>query len=246
MLFSGNCPSCNKHFEKYYSPSCQPIPKFCSRGCSNSFHKVGNTNNEKPKVGITCLNCGKVKYVTEYRSMGMKYCSRSCQGKHQVHDKSPNHKKTNVKSKKICKYCEKEFEIYNCKLNKPGRNDGSFCSRSCNRMFQNQLYNQNKAPTSIELAIQNKLKDFNIPFETQVKQYIYLIDIAVNTHMIAIECDGDYWHSLPKAKERDKRKDKYLKSKGWKVIRFSETNINSNLSWCLSILLHELNITTDT
>lgn len=246
MLFSGNCLFCGKYFERTYSPSCQPIPKFCSKSCSNSINKIGNKNTEQPKVKINCLFCGKEIYVTKKQSKRKKYCSRSCQGKHQVYQKSPNHKKTNVKSKRVCIYCGKEFEVYNCQLNRKTRNNGQFCSHSCTRRYHNQLYVQSKPPTSIELAIQNKLDDLKIPHTTQLRQYIYLIDIALENQKIAIECDGDYWHSLPGRKESDKRKDKYLKSKGWKVIRFSETNINNNLSWCLSILLHELNITTDT
>ena len=35
------------------------------------------------------------------------------------------------------------------------------------------------------------------------------------------EYDGFYWHSFPDAVERDKNRDEYLKSIGWKIFRYS-------------------------
>lgn len=43
-----------------------------------------------------------------------------------------------------------------------------------------------------------------------------------------IEVDGDYWHSLPNVKERDSRKDKYLKSKGINVVHIKECELKTN------------------
>lgn len=243
------CLSCGKEKFVKYSPNSRPIPKFCSRSCTNKFYKIGNKNTAKEKIYLTCAVCGKEMVTNPARKLTKKYCSYKCLGVgNGTKRKTTNEQKVKNGTMvlRTCKYCEKEFYIHTCKVNRIDQNAGIFCSRSCTRMYNNQLYNQNKPPTSIELTIQNKLMEFGISHTTQLRQYIYLIDIAIENHKIAIECDGDYWHSLPKAKERDKRKDKYLKSKGWKVIRFSETNINNNLSWCLSILLHELNITTDT
>lgn len=43
-----------------------------------------------------------------------------------------------------------------------------------------------------------------------------------------IEVDGDYWHSLPDVKEKDTRKDKYLKSKGINVMHIKECELKTS------------------
>jgi very-short-patch-repair endonuclease len=65
----------------------------------------------------------------------------------------------------------------------------------------------------------------------------YTIDFAIPDYRIAIECDGDYWHSLPQSIARDKRKDKFINGKGWLVLRFTETRLTTDLSSCVRELL---------
>jgi hypothetical protein len=63
----------------------------------------------------------------------------------------------------------------------------------------------------------------------------YFLDFAIfcQKGKIAIECDTKKVHSLPSQKERDKIKDNFLRSYGWKVIRLKEDEIMSNLSGCI-------------
>ena len=42
-----------------------------------------------------------------------------------------------------------------------------------------------------------------------------------------IECDGDYWHSLEKAVEKDKRRDSYMLEHRYKILRLPEYKIRS-------------------
>lgn len=49
---------------------------------------------------------------------------------------------------------------------------------------------------------------------------IYAIDFAWVEKLIAIEIDGKQ-HEQPEYKARDQRKDAYLKSLGWKVLRIA-------------------------
>lgn len=49
----------------------------------------------------------------------------------------------------------------------------------------------------------------------------YYLDVAVPRLKLNFEYDGFYWHSFPDAIERDKTRDEYLKSLGWKVFRYS-------------------------
>ena len=49
------------------------------------------------------------------------------------------------------------------------------------------------------------------------------IDLALPQLALAIELDGEYWHSLPNMVAKDIRKDAYLRSRGWTVCRIVMT-----------------------
>lgn len=86
--------------------------------------------------------------------------------------------------------------------------------------------------TSIEIKIQKLLRDNGIDFETHYP-ILGQPDIFIKPN-IAIFCDGDYWHNLPKAVERDKYVNETLRSQGYIIIRLWENEINSSLDSCLS------------
>jgi hypothetical protein len=92
--------------------------------------------------------------------------------------------------------------------------------------------------TSIEIKIQNFLKELKIGFFTH--QYIkdienrYCCDIFIPVQRnrdrfisqpIIIECDGNYWHSYPIDRDIDNIRTKELTEKGYKVIRLWESKI---------------------
>lgn len=57
----------------------------------------------------------------------------------------------------------------------------------------------------------------------------YRIDLSFPAYKIAIECDGKAYHSSPSQKAHDRKKDRYLRSKGWTVLRFSGRKIHREL-----------------
>ena len=89
-----------------------------------------------------------------------------------------------------------------------------------------------QSPTSIEIAMEKELTNQGIDFEQEYPINGFRIDFALPDIKLAIECDGDYWHSLPGIKEKDKRRDKALGKLGWTTLRFTETEINRSASNC--------------
>lgn len=83
--------------------------------------------------------------------------------------------------------------------------------------------------TTIEIKIQNFLKELNIDFLTH--QYIkeiehgYQCDILIPSMNLVIECDGNYWHKYPIGKDIDHIRTKELIEKGFKVLRLWERDI---------------------
>lgn len=94
------------------------------------------------------------------------------------------------------------------------------------------LAGQNNAPntkdTSIELRVQDFLKQLNIPFEKHKFMPIkhrYLCDIFVPLFNLVLECDGDFWHNYPFGTEVDLLRNEELSSLGYKVLRLWERDI---------------------
>ena len=118
----------------------------------------------------------------------------------------------------------------------------------------------NKMPfsnTKIELMMKKELENKNIHFKFQQPMYNrFVCDFVLPQYKIVLECDGDYWHvnpkiydrnspNLPKIQidrlKRDDFKNKYLIKKGWKVIRFFESDIKRNISKCIDSLCDIIN-----
>jgi len=54
-------------------------------------------------------------------------------------------------------------------------------------------------------------------------------DEAFPFEKIAVFCDGDYWHSLERARKRDAWVNAKLEAMGWVVLRFTEHQINTDV-----------------
>jgi len=87
--------------------------------------------------------------------------------------------------------------------------------------------------TSIEITIEKELKSQNIPYLKQAPvEGIALVDFLLSNKVI-IQCDGDYWHSQKMNKGRDIAQDTILFFKGYKVFRFTETEIKKSPFKCI-------------
>ena len=80
-----------------------------------------------------------------------------------------------------------------------------------------------------------------IDFSTQYPiKYSFILDFAFPDKKLAIEADGEPWHSTPQAKRRDKYRDNILKKQGWKVIRFWGNEIREDVEKVVDKILKEL------
>ncbi len=89
--------------------------------------------------------------------------------------------------------------------------------------------------TSIELKVEEELKKRGIFYRKQVPLCkVAIVDFFLPNKLIAIQCDGDYWHNLPDHKARDKNQDEVLIKNGYQVYRFWEHEINKSVSDCFN------------
>lgn len=88
--------------------------------------------------------------------------------------------------------------------------------------------------TSLEQIMKKMLMGmkqvYNFPFEPFAQYPLgrYRADFAMPQIKLAIECDGQAWHSHPDKKAQDQMRDAELAKYGWTTVRFSEIDLKEN------------------
>ena len=81
--------------------------------------------------------------------------------------------------------------------------------------------------TSIELKVEDQLKEYGVKYIKQkpINEGHFILDFYLPDYQLVIECNGDYWHSLEKAKVRDRSLEEYVLSKGKDILWLWEHEI---------------------
>lgn len=91
-------------------------------------------------------------------------------------------------------------------------------------------------PSGLELRVQAEMRRQGVEFREHVRFGRYVADIYLPHCNTIVECDGDYWHSLPGRAAKDRRRDAWFVKKGLKVIRLRESHINRNVARCVELV----------
>ena len=59
------------------------------------------------------------------------------------------------------------------------------------------------------------------------------VDFAFPERKLAVECDGHRYHSSRDDKARDAKRDAFLKSRGWRVLRLTGDDIRGDIDACV-------------
>jgi very-short-patch-repair endonuclease len=97
-------------------------------------------------------------------------------------------------------------------------------------------YKHSRPKSSLEIKMKEELIRRNIEFKEQVPFKGLFLDFVLPNNIV-IEVDGEYWHNLPENKARDQRKDKLLKQDGYKLFRFTDKQINTDIKLCVDKIL---------
>jgi len=178
--------------------------------------------NRKPQTYRHCVICGKV--FGPLKRLSQICCSKECgyklrsqngskkKGKHYLHLKRAE--------RRVCPICEKVFWGKNDRNGRFGSEKiriQRYCSHGC--------YMKSRLETTIERLMKEFLIKQGIKFEQEYKIGKYWVDFYVPEMNLCIEVDGNYWHSLEKQVERDKRKDDFLRELGYNILRIKEDEI---------------------
>jgi len=191
-------------------------------------HFVDKNGEYHKYINTECLNCGKPckpSSITRPRE----YCSKNCFHQYRWKERGkyvpciicgkmvyrlPSH----LKDHKV-QWCSKKcFIVYN-------RQNGI---QTCLKLASNR-----SSISKLEGKFKDALLANNISFIQQFRYEYGIADFFVLPNII-VECDGDYWHNLPEKKARNPVQNEWLKSNGYQVYRFSEEEINKDVSACVA------------
>lgn len=208
------CQGCGTVFT--VQPCRKDKAKYCSQRCmgkhfTDTKRFVGENNPKYQDINHTCERCGKVFHVNAfYHERGVyRYCSNAC--------------KYPAKVEINCKWCNKPFMVRPLQKER-GRKQ--FCSQACHGCYT--VTTIQKGATSIEIAVEQVLIALNEPYKSQKQMGPYITDFYLPQYKLILECDGDYWHSLPNVVEKDKKKDHWLYAHNYKLLRLSEKDIKAD------------------
>lgn len=181
---------------------------------------------------IKCAVCG-VEFETSPSCIkrNKQYCCYDCYNQARK-GKTAGEKHYNWqggKITKICITCNREFRV---KREQEIRTGAKFCSLNC-RSIYNVRYNHGSQNTDIEKITENILTKLGVEHQKQVPiDGVALVDFLIDNNKI-IQCDGDYWHSLPLTKERDNKQDAYLCQHGYRILRLKGSEIKKRKVFCI-------------
>ena len=233
-LWVKNCPSCgdSQKFQNYnYFYTSNKNNDVCRKCFFNSI--------TQEKIIKKCECCSNLFETSNWNS-SQKYCSQKC---------NANQKTINTTQLNQCLYCQKNFTVYTSliKYYKGVYNIGSYCSRKClckSNIEKNQINGSlNGTNTKPELKFKKILDDNKIFYIFQhVVKYeggktpYKVYDFYIPEKNILVEIDGIYWHgknkkykelnfTQQKNRINDRVKNKLSKSKGYKLFRIWEDEI---------------------
>ena len=247
------CLFCGKHFVSVRSYH----RKYCSRKCGSDA--------KKKRVIKICTVCSK-EYEVQEHAKDSTCCSIECRSERLsrsykgrfIGKENPNYKEKVVK---VCKYCGKKFKVHPYR-----KKTANHCSIRCSKLdlseesrrkiavsvrrlqeqnpkiHPNYILAQKGHVTQIEKLVRDALTKCNLSFKMQYNVLSYWIDFAFPSIKLAVECDGERWHSTEEQIAKDKKRDEKLEAEGWTVMRLKEKEVINDVDKVVNKILRFISI----
>lgn len=192
---------------------------YCSAKCSGLAKR--HVRDERP-----CITCGNL--FEALPNQNQRACSFKCRQRDNSFITEEYRQKISVAGKKACAkpgVSERRSE----QRRQEWANRPEELKQKILRAWTNGSYAKT-SDTSIERAVKAILNVLEIRYVQNEYLLGYFPDFQIvhNGKKICIECDGDYFHSKPGAKEHDAKKDAKLRAAGYTVIRLTESEIKQD------------------
>lgn len=201
------CQHCGKTFKAFQHRVAIGQAIFCSMPCRRTHKRKGFSNEALDR---TCESCGKAIRVSPAalkRGIERRHCSNKCRTKGRV---------------RPCKTCG--TPIYARK----SQDTKQFCSHAC--------YMRHGGETALEAKVRAEIERLQLPFKQEVRVGRWTVDFVVKARWI-VEADGEYWHSKPRVKMRDAKRDEELRGLGYTVVRLPEKTVKTDPTFIEQVFL---------
>lgn len=107
----------------------------------------------------------------------------------------------------------------------------------------NDLYDTSPLEEKVYREMKKRKIEAERQLHVEVNNQIYCLDFGIfcRDGNVDVECDGEKYHSLPKALAYDRQRNNQLTSYGWSVLRFTGREINNKLENCFEIIEKTIN-----
>ena len=254
------CECCGQAFtiRPNQTASSFAIKRFCSKRCG-ALHRHRNT-----WVVRLCKCCRKEFKVTQshLRAHPSLYCSNECAIESEFRGVpwTPERKRKNSKAlkgmKKSKEHCRNLSKAQRKRFTDPEqrRRTSVATSKGMRRPEITEKLRRNaiksiaaqrrngRKGSSIELLLVAELQRRSITgFERQKPiENIGVPDIVFPSYKVIVEADGNYWHNLPDAIERDTRQNLAYRELGYTVLRFWGSEIRADPAACVDTIIATL------
>ncbi len=96
-----------------------------------------------------------------------------------------------------------------------------------------------------ETKLWRELRDFKRHFGLHVRKQApirpYIADFAILTKRLVIEVDG-HQHQFPAQMKHDQKRDAWLNSQGFKILRFSTGELSESFDGCVEEIMREVGV----
>lgn len=199
--------------------------KYCGSECKYAHYRETGWPRENG-WDKHCEVC-KAKFRVTPSSSDSRFCSQACM---LVWRGPVLREKRYVASAHVirtCKQCGMRFETHACRVKDGVR--GAFCSRSCLGAWTVESFGSTRA-SKVENEFAEALVARGFPPSRHARIGRWTVDCLYESARVVVEFDGDYWHSLPRVVDVDKRKDADLMRRGYSVLRVKECDFRSDPS----------------
>lgn len=99
--------------------------------------------------------------------------------------------------------------------------------------------------TDGERRLWGELREFRRQYGIHVRRQApvgpYVADFAVHAHRLIIEVDGEH-HFTPEGLRRDRIRDDWLATQGYRVLRINTGELSNSFNGCVEEILRELGL----
>lgn len=217
--YTRNCAHCRHPFTTH-----RPAQRCCSKSCA-SYLRQPHGKRPTPKQ---CKQCGQ-DFLCDAYTPDVEFCTKRCHMRHNaLTNRGPAHPLYKPKHEVRCEVCGTVVLV------KPSEVDRT---RACSRRCAGQLGMRSRPRiSSLERRMMAAFQDAGLSPVQQFALGYYAVDFAFPDARLVVECDGTYWHSLPKQQRLDRAKDGYCRSHGWRIIRLPEAAIKADIAGCVQLV----------